>query len=221
MAQKTHKSLQSTFAAPQRGDKLQGLLTSPNRTPADQTAVADPANGPHSFDDSGSPRTGGETSSNAGSSPAETVSSGTALVAAAEPAAGQSKPAEPESGTTSVYLRPKAYRELVDRRQKKFRSYAQTVYDAFAFIRDQAKDAQKDPTKALAELFEIGDAEDPWLMAEPRSARNAAEPTVEAKIAFKPHERQWVKERMAQTGATHLSPFLATVLEHYLLRAKN
>jgi hypothetical protein len=134
--------------------------------------------------------------------------------------APKAKP-QPDTGPTSVYLRPKAYRELVDRRQKKFRSYAQTVYDAFAFIRDKARDEDKATVKALAELFETPDVEDPWLMPAPRSARNSAEPTVEAKIALKPHERQWVKDRMNDIGATHLSPFLATVLEHYLLHAKN
>ena len=47
-------------------------------------------------------------------------------------------------------------------------------------------------------------------MPELRSARNSAEPTAEAKIALKPQERRWVKDRMAEIGATHLSPFLAT-----------
>ncbi|ORB77447.1 hypothetical protein BST46_24460 [Mycobacterium timonense] len=128
---------------------------------------------------------------------------------------------QPETGTVSVYLRPRAYRELVDRRQRKFRSYAQTVYDAFAFVRDQAKDEQKNPTAALAALFATTAADDPWLMPEPQSAKNAAEPTVEAKIAFKAHERQWIKLRMNDVIATHMSRFLATVLEHFLLHGKN
>lgn len=218
MTQQTHKSLQSTFAPPPRGNKLQGLLKSaPPRGPhsAPTTAEADaPSANPPAPADQERPA--------APEHPAPTAVPTTA-VRADRPAAVSPRPAKPntETGATSVYLRTRAYRELVDRRQKKFRSYAQTVYDAFAFIRDKAKDEHQDPAQALAKLFEMSDPEDPWLMPEPRSARNSAEPTVEAKIALKPQERQWVKDRMAEIGATHLSPFLATVLEHYLLHAKN
>lgn len=218
MADKTHKSLHSTFAAPQqRGTKLQGLLRSGGtQTQERETPVQDPsaASTPPAIADApatpapvhGAPQVGG---------PQQAV---TTLPA---PADTGKLLDQPETGTISVYLRPKAYRELVDRRQKKFRSYAQTVYDAFAFIRDKAKDDQKDPTEALADLFNTAAAEDPWLMPEPQSAKNAAEPTVEAKIAFKSHERQWIKQRMNDVHATHMSPFLATVLEHYLLHGKS
>lgn len=217
MAEKTHKSLQSTFAAPpQRGAKLQGMLRSRTQepeAPADepQAVPAPPA--------AEVPSTPAPTSSAPQlAQPQQTV---TTLPAPSAPADMGRLVEQPETGTVSVYLRPRAYRELVDRRQRKFRSYAQTVYDAFAFVRDQAKDEQKNPTAALAALFATTAADDPWLMPEPQSAKNAAEPTVEAKIAFKAHERQWIKQRMNDVNATHMSPFLATVLEHFLLHGKN
>lgn len=220
MAQSTHKSLQSTFAAQPRGNKLQGLLRPPaSRGPQPSPDVEEQAP-PDTHTDTVQPQkpqpptaTEPEVTQTPPAAPTQP-----APVVAARRAG---KPAPNETGPTSVYLRTKAYRELVDRRQKRFRSYAQTVYDAFAYIRDKAKDEQQNPAAALAKLFEMNDATDPWLMPEPRSARNSAEPTVEAKIALKPQERQWVKDRMAEIGATHLSPFLATVLEHYLLHAKN
>jgi len=222
MAEKTHKSLQSTFAGPvQRGNKLQGLLKSAAPQGLHQNPASGESGAAHPLDDPAPHPTTNQTPTSTASSGGETLAAPAQPSPSAAQTAAAGQPAQSETGATSVYLRPKAYRELVDRRQKKFRSYAQTVYDAFAFIRDQATDQQKNPADALAELFDIGDAADPWLMPEPRSARNAAEPTVEARIAFKPHERQWVKQRMAESGATHLSPFLATVLEHYLLRAKN
>ena len=203
----------------ERGNKLQGVLRSPTpRAPQATPTVEEPdvlQPPPGAAADPESPQAPIITAP-AAPTPADSPKQPSPAVSAR-----QGKPGPAETGPTSVYLRTKAYRELVDRRQKKFRSYAQTVYDAFAFIRDKAKDEQQDPAEALAKLFEMSDAEDPWLMPEPRSARNSAEPTVEAKIALKPQERQWVKDRMAEIGATHLSPFLATVLEHYLLHAKS
>lgn len=227
MAEKTHKSLQSTFAAPpQRGAKLQGLLSagagrqhrSPGANPDHRMPPPDPAS-----DDPSNPAAPDSPAMQQGSPQSVAV-----LTAPPEDAGKDAPPTRtPEdtgkdaplagTATTSVYLRTKAYRELVDRRQKKFRSYAQTVYDAFADIRDKARDANTDPTEALSKLFNTTEIADPWLMPEPQSARNAAEPTVEAKIAFKRHEREWVEQRMTEAGQTHLSPFLATVLENYLL----
>lgn len=218
MADKTHKSLQSTFAAPpQRGTKLQGLLRSAGTQMQEREIPAqdDPAASIPPAITEGSETAAPLSGVPQGGRPQRAVASLPA------PADSETVPEQPEAGTISIYLRPKAYRELVDRRQKKFRSYAQTVYDAFAFIRDKAKDGEKDPTKALAELFDTAAAEDPWLMPEPQSAKNAAEPTVEAKVAFKAHERQWIKQRMNDVHATHMSPFLATVLEHYLLNGKS
>ncbi|TDL02934.1 hypothetical protein [Mycobacterium paragordonae] len=236
MSQPTHKNLQSTFAAPPpRGRKLQGLLKSPDRR---QPAAASSEPGQQDPASPTSTITQSPARQADAPSPDPTVAATPQQQPAAAPTpeatnkvAGQSTPAGPavpralkspsaEIGPTSVYLHTKAYRELVDRRQKKFRSYAQTVYDAFAFIRDKANDQNQDPADALAKLFDVNDAADPWLMPEPRSARNSSEPTVEAKIALKPQERQWVKDKMADIGATHLSPFLATVLEHFLLHAK-
>ncbi|SOJ56953.1 hypothetical protein MSIMFB_04431 [Mycobacterium simulans] len=219
MTQPTHKSLQSTFAAPPpRGNKLQGLLRpTPPRGPQPSPDVHE-QDAPDSPTDAAAPQAPQTSTTTA---PQITQPPAAPTQSAPARAARTGKPAPTETGPTSVYLHTKAYRELVDRRQKRFRSYAQTVYDAFAYIRDKAKDEHKNPAEALAKLFEMSDATDPWLMPEPRSARNSAEPTVEAKIALKPQERQWVKDRMAEIGATHLSPFLATVLEHYLLHAKS
>ena len=215
MAEKTHKSLHSTFAAPpQRGTKLQGLLNSAGPRAQREAAVDDQQAAPWTPDTDAAPSPAAASSAPEQGSPLQSVAILTAPV-------DTGKSEQPKTATTSVYLRTKAYRELVDRRQKKFRSYAQSVYDAFAYIRDKARDADKDPTDALAALFDTAAAADPWLMPEPQSAKNAAEPTVEAKIAFTRDERQWVEQRMSDVGATHLSPFLATVLEHYLLQGKN
>ena len=218
MAEKTHKSLQSTFAAPpQRGAKLQGLLGAGAGRQHRPAGASDDHRRPPPDRATGDPL-----STAAPDSPATQQETPQAVAVLTEPPESAPKDTgadEPAAGTatTSVYLRTKAYRELVDRRQKKFRSYAQTVYDAFAHIRDKANDAGSNPTEALSKLFNTTEAADPWLMPEPQSARNAAEPAVEAKIAFKRHERQWVEQRMTEAGQTHLSPFLATVLENYLL----
>lgn len=227
MGQPTHKSLENSFAPPPtRGNKLQGLLKSTPRAPqpapqAEQTPTESPVESPPPVPAT-SPMALQEGPIRAGE--VDAPQSGSSIPAKPKPtvsaASRLDKASRSQTGATSVYLRTKAYRELVDRRQKKFRSYAQTVYDAFAFIRDKATDDKQDPAEALAKLFDASDATDPWLMPEPRSARNSAEPTVEAKIALKPHERKWVEERMADIGAAHLSPFLATVLEHYLLHGK-
>lgn len=135
MAQPTHKNLQSTFAAPPpRGRKLQGLLKSPDRR---QPAAAnsepdqqDPASPTSSITQSPDRQADAP-------SPDPTVAATPQQPAAApipeatNKVAGQSTPAGPavprafkppsgEIGPTSVYLRTKAYRELVDRRQRSF-----------------------------------------------------------------------------------------------------
>lgn len=211
-----HKGLAGSFAPPERGSKLQGLLNSPARssaTAAEPTPNAEAAEG--------------DATVNA----AQVVQQSAPVVEANPSTPATAEKSAPARRTrvgdrrgvsaSSVYLTADTYKQLTITKSRKIKDYAQIVQDAFAQVAREAADQKKTPEEVLAALFVVPEDGDSWLMPSSTSRSKSATPLTEARISFSAPQRAWIEEKMAVVNRTvTFSEFVARILDHHLLPSK-
>lgn len=222
-----HKNLASSFGggapAPERGAKLQGLL----RVGAPADAAMDPAPQPAT-----PPAPVGPQSPAAGTPDAPQAQARPRPAEAPDEPAGAvaTRVAPPRRKrvtggggvpASSVYLTSDAYKQLQNAKRTKIKDYAQIVQDAFAQLAKEAREENKSPEEAIADLFKVPESDDPWLMPSSTTRAKSEEPLTEARISFSAQQRSWIESKMEiLTVGVTFSEFIARVLEHHLQSTK-
>ena len=181
-----HKRLAGSFSSPspERGSKLQELLTTPGRTAA-PTAASPPEPGPTETD--AAQRAVGVALQPV---PIQTDMTEPATKAAAvehtATLAHRKRTGEGRGASaSSVYLTTATYKQLKTTKSQKIKDYAQITQDAFAQIAQEAAEEQKTPDEVLSALFEVPEDTDSWLMPSSDTSRSkSATPLTEARISF-------------------------------------
>lgn len=211
-----HKSLAGSFATPDRGSKLQGLLQAPGR------AAAAPAVAP-AADPEPAELDAAANAVEVEQRPVPVQADVSARTAVEKPAPVRRARAGEGRGASaaSVYLTSDTYKQLTVTKSRKIKDYAQIVQDAFAQVAREAADQQKSPEEVLAALFVVPEDKDSWLMPSSTSRSKSATPLTEARISFSAQQRAWIEEKMSVVNRTvTFSEFVARVLDHHLLPAK-
>lgn len=211
-----HKGLAGSFAPPERGSKLQGLLTAPARssaTAAEPTPDPEAAEGDATVD-----------AAQVAQQSAPVVEANTSTPATAEKSAPARRTRVGDRrgvSASSVYLTADTYKQLTITKSRKIKDYAQIVQDAFAQVAREAADQKKSPEEVLAALFVVPEDGDSWLMPSSTSRSKSATPLTEARISFSTQQRAWIEDKMAVVNRTvTFSEFVARILDHHLLPSK-
>lgn len=211
-----HKGLADSFAPPERGSKLQGLLNAPARSSAaaaETTPDIEAADGDATVD-----------AAQVAQQSAPVVEANASTPATAEKSAPARRTRVGDRrgvSASSVYLTADTYKQLTIAKSRKIKDYSQIVQDAFAQVAREAADQKKSPEEVLAALFVVPEDGDSWLMPSSTSRSKSATPLTEARISFSTQQRAWIEEKMAVVNRTvTFSEFVARILDHHLLPSK-